>query len=182
MLYKSNSNSTASISGNNFCKFGLGRSDLTRSRTVGWLDPMKQCVELRWKWKESVRMNQYIWSFFFKIAREIRHDGKFCCRGLALICASIYSASLYPSFCWNELREGIGWWHPGPSTRQCFLRAAATVIFGRFWSFFLQKAHAAYIADAEGKNWGANIILTLLDRVVFKGGVIFPELRATFQN
>ena len=36
-----------------------------------------------------------------------------------------------------------------PYRWQCFLKAAATVIFGQFWSIFLQKAHATYIAQAE---------------------------------
>ena len=67
--------------------------------------------------------------------------------------------------------------------RQCFLWAAATVIFGGFLSIFVAKSAChIYIAEAEGKNWGPNITLTLLNRVVFKGDVTFSELRATFQN
>ena len=61
-----------------------------------------------------------------------------------------------------------------PYTRQCFLWAAATDIFGRFWSFFCKKTQATYIAKVEGKKWGPNIILTPSNTVFFKGERLKP--------
>ena len=43
---------------------------------------------------------------------------------------------------------------------------------------FLQKTYATYIAEVE-KKCGPNFILTPSNRVVFKGGVTFPELAKT---
>ena len=65
-------------------------------------------------------------------------------------------------WCWDW---STGWWLP-IYKQHCFLLAAATVIFGRFWSILLQEAHATYIAEAEGKNWGPNIILAPSERAV----------------
>ena len=70
-----------------------------------------------------------------------------------------------------------------PYTRQCFLWAVVTVIFGQFRSIFLlQKVHATCIAEAKEKNWGPKFILTPSNRVVLKAHVTFPESRGLFSK
>ena len=60
------------------------------------------------------------------------------------------STLMYPSLCWNN---ATGWYRVAtPYTRQCFLWAAATVLFD-FCQISLQKVRGTHIAEAEEKNW-----------------------------
>ena len=83
------------------------------------------------------------------------------------------------------LSVGMGWnWVQGGDTLYVAVFSLSSC-HGHIWQNlvnFLQKAHATYIALAEEKNWSPNIILTPSNRVVFKRGVTFLELRATFKN
>ena len=72
-----------------------------------------------------------------------------------------------------------------PYTRQCFHWAAATVIFAQFWSNFLQKAHAVYIAEREDniycRNWGPKFILTPQIGWILRAVSLFKNWRALFK-
>ena len=73
---------------------------------------------------------------------------------------------LYPSLCWNDAETGYR--VVTPYTWQCFLWAAATVIFG-FWSIILQKNACSTHCRHREKKCCPKFILTPSNWVVFKG-------------
>ena len=111
-----------------------------------------------------------------------RHRCKDCGQKQNQLFVSVFGVIVH---CCTRLSVGMSrdWVQGGnPQTWRCFLEQLPQSYLADFGQFFLQKAHATYIAEAEEQNWGPNIILTPSNRVVSKAGVTFPELRATFQN
>ena len=59
------------------------------------------------------------------------------------------STLLYPSLCWNELRQAIEWWPPIHGS--VFFEQLPLSYLPDFGLFFSQKVHATYIAGLEEK-------------------------------